>query len=60
MKEDNINCDKAEIVGKVIQTKLNGAEILSCTIHHKDQIRTLSCLEDPVKIGNKTVYVNQA
>ena len=60
MKEDNINCDEAEIVGEAIQTKLNGAKILSCTMQHKDQIRTLSCLEDPVKIVNKIVYVNQA
>ena len=56
-KEDNINCDEAEIVGEAIQTKLSGAEILSCTIQCKDQIRTLSCLEDAVKIGNETVYV---
>ena len=39
MKEDNINCDEAEIVGEAIQTKLNGAEILT-TIQHKDHIRT--------------------
>ena len=57
MKEDNINCDEAKIVGEAIKTKLNGAEILSCTIQRKDQIRTISCLKDPVKVGNKTVYV---
>ena len=57
MKEDNINCDKAEIFGEAIQTKLNGAEILSSTIQLKDQICTLSILEDLVKIGNDTVYV---
>ena len=57
MKEDNINCDEAEIVGEAIQTKLNGAEILSRTIQCKDQIHTLSCLEDLIKIENETVYV---
>ena len=57
MKEDNINWDKAEIVGEAIQTKLNGAEILSCTIQCKDQVCTISCLKDSLKIGNETIYV---
>ena len=37
MKEDNINCDEAEIVGEAIQTKLNDVEILT-TIQRKDHI----------------------
>ena len=55
--KDNINWDEAEIVREAIQTKLNGAEILSCTIQCKDQVCTISCLEDPLKIGNETIYV---
>ena len=57
MKEDNINCDEAEIVGETIQTTPNGTEILSCTIQCKDQILTISCLKDPIKIGNETIYI---
>ena len=57
MKEDNINCDEAEIVGEAIKTKLSGAEILSCTIQRKGQIRTIYCLKDPIKIGNETAFV---
>ena len=57
MEDDNINCDKAELVGKAIQTKLDGAPIFNCTIKRKDQIRTLSCLKDSVKIGEETVNV---
>ena len=29
---------------------------MNCTIQRKDHIRTLSCLEDTVKIGNETAY----
>ena len=57
-KEDKINCDEAEEVGEFIQRKLDGVEILTSTIKRKDQIRTLSCLQGSVKIGEETVYVN--
>ena len=40
-----------------IKTTLYGAQFFNCTIKRKDQIRTLSCLQDSVKIGDDIVHV---
>ena len=58
-KENKINCDEAK-VGASIQTKLDGVEILTSTRKRRDQIRTLTCLQASVKIGDKlcTVFLS--
>ena len=41
---DNINCDAAEVVGQMIQKKLDGVCFEKATIRRSDQVRTLECL----------------
>ena len=54
---DNINCDDVEKVGKRIQETLGDTNVSSATIKRKDQVRTLACLQNGVRIRNNTVYI---
>ena len=56
--KDNINCDKVAVIGDSIQEKLDDMDLFSCSIKRKDQIRTLACLQNAVKVDNETVHVN--
>ena len=55
---DDINCDNAKAVGKVIQNALDNICIEDAVIPRKTQVRTLQFLKSGVKIVSKTVYID--
>ena len=56
-KEDNINCDAVEIVGKSIQKKLDTLSIEECKIKRTDQVKTLVHLHNGIKVDGNTVHL---
>lgn len=55
---DNINCDNAEVVGQMIQKKLDGVCIEVATIRRSDQVRTLECLQVGVKVDKTVIHID--
>ena len=53
----NINCDQAESVGHKIQETLNGLQFNCAKIKRNDQIRTLVCLQKPIKTNGETINI---
>ena len=57
-ENDNINCDDAENVGYQLQKKLDGVCFEQVTMKRSEQIRSLACLQDAVKVDNEQVHIN--
>ena len=43
--EDGVNCDNAELVGEIIQKKLNGVTMEDASISRKDHAKMLGSLK---------------
>ena len=54
---DKINCDNVEKVGFQIQQTLENQKVSSSSIKRKDEVRTLACLQNEIKINDNTVYI---
>ena len=57
-KEDQINCDDAEQVGKAIQRQLDEVPFSRAKIKRKDQIRTLEYLKNGVQFQKDKIHVD--
>ena len=57
-KEDQINCDNAEQVGKAIQRQLDEVPFSRAKIKQKDQIRTLEYLKNGVHFQKDKIHVD--
>ena len=57
-KENQINCDEAEQVGKAIQRQLDEVPFPRAKIKHKDQIRTLQYLINGVQCEKDKIHVD--
>ena len=57
-EEDDVNCDDAENVGQAIQIKLYDLCFEDAKLKRSDQIRTLSRLQDGVKLNNVSTYID--
>ena len=55
---DNINCNNAENVGLQMQRKLDGICFEDISVKRNDQIRSLECLQDNVKVDNEKVQTD--
>ena len=56
--KDNVNCEKAEEVGKQIQTGLDNVFFHDAKIKRKDQLINLHALQQSKSIGNKEETTN--
>ena len=56
--KDNVNCEKAEDLGAVIQQDLDNSSISAVKISRKNQIRPLDTIRNTVKVDDVEVYVN--
>ena len=52
---DGINCDLAEEIGAVIHSKLDNVPIADATIKRTDQIKSIECLYNNVKINGEEI-----
>ena len=58
-KTDNqINCDQAAEIGKIINEKLDGISFSNFLIKPKEQIKSLEELKVGVKLEKETIYVD--
>lgn len=57
-ESDNINCDDAEVVGQMIQKKLDGVCFEVATIRRSDQVRILECLQVGVKVDKTVIHID--
>ena len=55
---DNINCNNAENVVLQMQRKLDGICFEDISMKRNDQIRSLECLQDNVKVDNEKVQTD--
>ena len=55
---DKIDCDDVENVGLRIQAKLDGVCFEGATIKRTDQVRTLACLQNEIKVNNEPVHID--
>ena len=58
LDNDNINCDDAENVGYQLQKKLDGVCFEEVKMKRSEQIRSLACLQDAIKVDNEHVHIN--
>ena len=56
-ESDNIICDNAEVVGQMIQKKLDGVCFEVATIR-SDQVRILECLQVGVKVDKTVIHID--
>ena len=56
-ESDTIICDNAEVVGQMIQKKLDGVCFEVATIR-SDQVRTLECLQVGVKVDKTVIHID--
>ena len=57
-ENDDVNCDKAEEIGQMIQENLNDMTIPTCKIKRKDQVKSLITLQNKIKIDGDPISVN--
>ena len=58
-KTDNqINCDQADEIGKIINEKLDGISFSNFLIKPNEQIKSLEELKVGVKLEKETIYVD--
>ena len=55
---DNINCNNAENVELQMQRKLDGVRFEEISMKRNNQIRSLVCLQDSVKVDNEKVQTS--
>ena len=60
MKENGINCDDADSVGRSIQKKLDNVCIEDAKFCRKDQVKTLDSLWPSITIRKKVVHIDPA
>jgi hypothetical protein len=56
--KDEVNCEKAEQLGRKIQVSLDNLTIMEATIKRSDQLRPLDYLCNTVKVEKHSVYIN--
>ena len=55
---DKIDCDDVENVGLRIQAKLDGVCFEGATIKRTDQVRTLACIQNEIKVNNEPDHID--
>ena len=56
--KDNVNCERAEGLGLIIQKELDNTSLSSASIKRKHQIKPLDTLLNTVKVNEVKVYLN--
>ena len=57
-EESNVNCDKAEEVGAMIQENLDNMEYQKVKIKRSDTVKTMASLQSAVKIADEEVAID--